>query len=61
MSTVAAWIQEYEDNFALDWLATNPNPNLISYLKENPESQDINLCVAHASMSTLLKGGRKEN
>jgi len=37
MSTVAAWIQEYEDNFALDWLATNPNPNLISYLKENPE------------------------
>ena len=55
MSTVAAWIRPYEDNFALDWLATNPNPTLMSYLKENPEKANWEYLSQNANALNMLK------
>lgn len=55
MSTLVAWIRPYEEYIEFDWLATNPNPKLIPYLKENPGNISWDYLSQNANALNMLK------
>ena len=53
--SLASWINLYEDHLVPRFLATNPNPNLINYLKENKHMIDWSNLSKNPNAIEILK------
>ena len=55
MTLLATWIQQYEDDLDLKWLAINPNPQLVPYLETNSNMTDWYMVSTNSVAIELLK------